>query len=103
MNHFVELWLTSRLTQRAPDPRQGAPGLAWWDASRRVFRQVSWLEVGSVKAALPRPAHQRVTPTVSPLKLLLRIQLVCHIYGGLAYERHLRRFINTQDRRRYRR
>jgi glucose uptake protein GlcU len=27
-----------------------------------------WLEVGSVKAALPRPAHQRVTLTVSPLQ-----------------------------------
>jgi len=32
--------------------------------SRRVFRQVAWLEVGSVKAVLPRPAHPRVTPAV---------------------------------------
>ena len=24
----------------------------------RVFKQVSWLEVDSVKAVLPRPAHQ---------------------------------------------
>ena len=35
--------------------------------SRRVFRQVVWLEVGSGKVALPRPAHQRVTPTVRRL------------------------------------
>jgi hypothetical protein len=33
--------------------------------SRRVFEQFAWLEVGSVKMALPRPAHQRVTPAVS--------------------------------------
>jgi len=32
--------------------------------SLRVFRQFSWLEVGSVKVALSRPAHQRVTRTV---------------------------------------
>src|SRR5215213_1011833 len=32
--------------------------------SLRVFRQFSWLEVGSVKMALSRPAHQRVTHTV---------------------------------------
>ena len=32
--------------------------------SLRVFRQFLWLEVGSSKAALPRPAHQRVTQTV---------------------------------------
>jgi len=32
--------------------------------SLRVFKQFSWLEVGSVKAALPPPTHQRVTPTV---------------------------------------
>jgi hypothetical protein len=29
--------------------------------SRRVFRQFAWLEVGSGKVALPRPAHPRVT------------------------------------------
>jgi len=34
--------------------------------SLRVFRQFAWLEVGSGKAALSRPAHQRVTQTVSP-------------------------------------
>ncbi len=32
--------------------------------SRRVFKQFVWLEVGSVKAALSRPAHPRVTHTV---------------------------------------
>jgi hypothetical protein len=32
-----------------------------------------WLEVGSVKVALSRPAHQRVTPAVSqPRKLCAR-------------------------------
>ncbi len=35
--------------------------------SRRVFRQFAWLEVGSVKAALSRPAHLRVTQAVGPL------------------------------------
>ena len=32
--------------------------------SLRVFRQLVWLEVGSGKAALSRPTHQRVTHTV---------------------------------------
>jgi hypothetical protein len=41
------------LTQRAPD---------WWESAH--FQAVSWLEAGSVKVALPRPTHQRVTPTV---------------------------------------
>ena len=30
----------------------------------RVFKQVSWLEIGSIKVALSRPAHQRVTQAV---------------------------------------
>jgi len=30
----------------------------------RVFRHFLWLEVGSVKMALSRPTHQRVTPAV---------------------------------------
>jgi hypothetical protein len=29
----------------------------------RVFGQFSWLKAGSVKVALPRPAHQRVPLT----------------------------------------
>ena len=32
--------------------------------SLRVFKRFSWLEVGSGKAALSRPTHQRVTHTV---------------------------------------
>ncbi len=36
--------------------------------TRRVFRQFAWLGVGSGKTALSRPAHQRVTRAVSPLK-----------------------------------
>jgi hypothetical protein len=32
--------------------------------SLRVFRQFVWLGVGSVKVALSRPAHQRVTRAV---------------------------------------
>ena len=35
--------------------------------SLRVFWHFVWLEVGSVKAALSRPAHQRVTQTVGQL------------------------------------
>ena len=36
--------------------------------SLRVFEAFVWLEAGSGKIALPRPAHQRVTPAVSWLK-----------------------------------
>jgi hypothetical protein len=32
--------------------------------SHRVFEQFAWLEAGSVKVALPPPAHPRVTLTV---------------------------------------
>jgi len=35
--------------------------------SLRVFRHFAWLEVDSVKVASSRPAHQRVTRTVSRL------------------------------------
>jgi hypothetical protein len=35
--------------------------------SLRVFGEFAWLEVGSGKLALPRPAHQRVTPAVGRL------------------------------------
>ena len=37
--------------------------------SLRVFRQFAWLGVGSVKMALSRPAHQRVTPAVGRLRV----------------------------------
>ena len=40
-------------TQRAPD---------WWESAR--FQAVFVAQAGSVKAALSRPAYQRVTPTV---------------------------------------
>ena len=33
--------------------------------SLRVFKHFAWLEVGSVKMALSRPTHQRVTQAVS--------------------------------------
>jgi len=36
--------------------------------SRRVFRQFVWLGVGSVKMALSRPTHQRVTQTVETVE-----------------------------------
>jgi len=32
--------------------------------SLRVFQALFWLEVDSIEAALSRPTHQRVTPTV---------------------------------------
>ena len=37
--------------------------------SLRVFRQFSWLGVGSVKMVLSRPTHQRVTRAVGLLKI----------------------------------
>ena len=39
--------------------------------SLRVFRHFAWLEVGSVKAALSRPAHTRVTQAVGVLLIFL--------------------------------
>jgi hypothetical protein len=36
--------------------------------SLRVFKPFAWLEVGSIKIALSRPAHQRVTLTVGLLR-----------------------------------
>jgi len=44
-------------------PRQPG-GLHPTGGSRRVFRQFAWLGVGSVKVALSRPTHQRVTQAV---------------------------------------
>jgi len=52
----------SRPTQRATDPQQRAPGLR--GGSLRVFGQFARLRVGSVKVALSRPVHQRVTQAV---------------------------------------
>jgi len=48
------------------------PGLMWWDATQcarlRAVKQFAWLEVGSVKMALSRPAHQRVTQAVGQFR-----------------------------------
>ena len=44
--------------------------------SLRVFEQFSRLQVGSGKAALPRPAHQRVTHTFGRLNLTARVELI---------------------------
>ena len=48
------------LTQRAPD---------WWALCVRVFRRFACLGIGSVKMALSRPAHQRVTQAVGQRNL----------------------------------
>ena len=42
--------------------------------SLRVFGQFAWLEVGSGKAALSRPAHQRVTLTVRRFYLYANVK-----------------------------
>ena len=52
--------------------------------SRRVFWQFAWLEVGSVKMALPRPAHPRVTQAVR--------WLLIHAHGSLKqFEFHIQK------------
>ena len=50
--------ISCKATQHSVHPTGG---------SLRVFRQFSWLKVGSIKMALPRPAHQRVTQAVGRL------------------------------------
>jgi len=45
-----------------PEEHRGHGG-----GSLRVFRHFVWLEVGSIKMALSRPAHQRVTQAVGHL------------------------------------
>jgi len=42
--------------------------------TRRVFRQFAWLKAGSVKVALSRHAHQRVTQAVGPLQDTLSVR-----------------------------
>ena len=37
------------------------------DGTRHIFEQFQWLEASSVKVALSRPAHQRVTRAVRQL------------------------------------
>jgi hypothetical protein len=51
--------------------------------SLRVFRHFAWLEAGSVKIALSRPAHQRVTPAVS-LKLITKVSSLSELLSDLA-------------------
>ena len=68
-----------------PEERRGHTGTACQcrcgGGSRRVFKQFSWLEVGSVKVALPHPIHQRVTPTVRRLiKAVRNSCLIVHVH-----------------------
>ncbi len=51
--------------QHSVHPIPGKVRRGWRGGSRRVFRQFAWLGVTSDKMTLSRPAHQRVTPTVS--------------------------------------
>ena len=48
-------------------PNPGKERRGWRGGNLRVFKKFTWLEVDSDKTALPRPAHQRVTPTVKRL------------------------------------
>ena len=62
-----------QLTQRAPDPRQLTPGLAWWESARfhAVYVVSSWFRQSSVTSSRPPApfgdATRRVTLTVSLL------------------------------------
>ena len=49
---------------------KGRTALHQW--LRQVFRQFSWLGVGSGKLVLSRPAHQRVTLTVGRSRKLVK-------------------------------
>jgi len=51
--------------------------------SLRVFKQFAWIGVSSVKMALPRPAHQRVTPAVGQV---LALNLLCGFKNWLAFQ-----------------
>jgi hypothetical protein len=53
------------LTMCSPDPWESIRAIVVGLPLRgvRVFEQFVWLEVGSGKMALSRPAHQRVTPS----------------------------------------
>ncbi len=67
MTSLSKMPKSHRPTKRAPDPRASAGAIVVGLPLRgvRVFKQFVWLEVGSGKMALSRPAHQRVTQTVS--------------------------------------
>jgi hypothetical protein len=55
LQNHKEVLLTITAAQHSVHPTGG---------SLRVFRRFVSLEAGSVKMALPHPAHQPVTPTV---------------------------------------
>ncbi len=55
-------------SQQSVHPIPGKVRRGHDDGSLRVFRHFAWLEVGSVKAALSCPAHQRVTQAVGQIK-----------------------------------
>jgi hypothetical protein len=57
-------WTVSFVENDRPLSFHGAPD--GWESAR--FQAVVWLEVGSVKAALSRPAHQRVTQAVEAVE-----------------------------------
>ncbi len=66
-------WIQSRICEQGIDWRlihntTAQHSVHPTGGSLRVCRHFAWLEVGSVKIALPRPAHQRVTQTVSQTK-----------------------------------
>ena len=60
MNKLVSI----AAAQHSVHPNPGKVRRGWRGGSLRVFEQYVWLEVGSVKVALSRPAHQRVTQSV---------------------------------------
>jgi len=51
---------------------------------RRVFRQFSWLEIGSGKTALSRPAHKPLTGSTQYSAELPSVGTACEAYpqGG---------------------
>ena len=59
-----------------PDKHRGHGG-----GSLRVFDQFSWLKVGYGKVELSRPAHQRVTQTVSTLELIGGATMLLNFFG----------------------
>ena len=63
--------------------------------SVRVFRQFLRLEAGSVKMALSRPTHQRVTPAVRRLLLESSTTLFINFLVDLAGSAILKEVIRT--------
>jgi len=67
--------------------------------SRRVFKQVVRLGIGSDKIALSRPAHPRVTQTVSTLELIGGATMLLNFFGltGILHlmPSHTNRFLSV--------